>query len=173
MPSIGDIHRLLNPIKRKIFLLIGRAILIAVKADTKMMKIQCTGLKNEVGTDIERPQPYGLETYPVKGTEAIVLYPNGNRDQGLAIIVHDEENRPKELSEGDVVLYDKNGSKITLTGGLIKIEAEGGGTLEFSVMGETLDTWLGTHTHLDAEARPTDAPTEATTGILSEGVKNN
>jgi phage gp45-like len=75
-------NKLIQPLKRKVFLLIGRAILTAVNNSEKFMKVQVTALKDETITDIERVQEYGFETYPKKDAEAFIVFPNGNRDQG-------------------------------------------------------------------------------------------
>ncbi len=96
---------MLEDLKAKIFLLIGRGVLKALDASGKMQTVQVSGLKSEIISDIERPQPYGLETYPEAGTEAIIIFPNGNRDQGLAIIINDRDNKPEDLSEGDVHVW--------------------------------------------------------------------
>jgi len=113
-----NLERLLNPIKRKLFLLIGKAIL------TKVNNVGKTGFHdsgtranpqrvdmNWFGqlTDIERSQPYGFETYPVADTaKCILLSPDGSRSNTFVIMVQDDEYRPTDLSEGDTCLYGKN-----------------------------------------------------------------
>lgn len=124
--TLSGIERLLLPIRRKLFLLIGRAILTAVNNDEKTQKIQVTLLKDENATDVERLQNYGFETYPVVGSsEAVILFINGNRDQGLTIIVHDRDNRPTDLNSGDVRVYDFRDNKITCNSNGIEIETGG------------------------------------------------
>lgn len=117
------INRMLIPIRKKIFLLIGRAILTAVDNSGEYMKIQVTALNNETITDLEKIDEYGFSSNPpVDNTEIIVAFINGNRDQGLALKAHNRENRPTDLSEGEVRVYDKNGYKITLTSAGIEIK---------------------------------------------------
>ncbi len=154
--ELRDFNRLINFVKKKIYLLIGRAILTAINNDEKTQKVQVTGLKNEPISDIERMQEYGFETYPKTGTaEAIVLFQNGNRDQGLVICVHDRDKRPTDLTEGNVRMYDWNNNKITLTDdgitiedvtgnkidlkntGVIEITGNSGTALEKTLLGET------------------------------------
>lgn len=178
---LSDFNRLIDIIKRKIYLLIGRAILTAVNNDEKTMKIQVTGLNGETITDIERMQEYGFESYPKTGSaESVVLFPNGNRDRGFAICVHDREYRPTDLAEGEVRVYDWNNNKITLTDDGIKIEDKNNnifemksgeisitgskinllGATESFLKGDTFDTWLSTtlkasydtHTHTGVTA---------------------
>lgn len=128
MIEMRDIFKLLEPIKRRIFLLIGRAILTAVNADEKYQKIQVTGLKDETITDVERAQEYGFETYPKKDSEAFIVFLNGNRDHGIAFCVSDKNNRPPvTLEEGEVIVYDFNGSYVRLLkDGSIRIEDKEG-----------------------------------------------
>lgn len=116
------LDRILNPIKRKIFLLVGRAIVTAVDNSGVLQKIQVAGFDGETITDIERLQPYGLETYPVIASdESVILFVNGNRnaDKGISIVVANRKYRPTDLAEGDVCIYSKdsnldNQNRITL-----------------------------------------------------------
>jgi phage baseplate assembly protein V len=124
MISIGDLTKFLAPLKRKVYLMIGRGILTAIKNTEKTMKIQITGLNGETITDIERLQEYGFESYPqlTSESEVLTVFQNGNRDQGVALVVHDRANRPTDLLIGNVRVYDYNDNKITLTDTGIEIE---------------------------------------------------
>ena len=148
-------RRFITPIKRKIFLLIGRAILTAVDNSTKTQSIQVTVMKNEVITDVERPQNYGLESYPKSDTEAIIVFQNGDRDKGLVLCVHDRENRPTTLTQGEVCVWSDSGNKITMkVDGTIHLEGNGG-ALEFaplvsklvSKINSEVITKFNSHTH--------------------------
>jgi len=125
--TLFDFNKFLISIKSKIYLIIGRAILTAVKNSEKTQKIQVTLLKDETVTDIERFQEYGFEAYPLTGSaESVIAFINGNRDQGIALCVHDREYRPDDLSEGDVRHYDYRGNKITCSAVGIEIEDKDG-----------------------------------------------
>jgi phage baseplate assembly protein V len=172
---INEFSKFIDPIKRKVYLMIGRAILTAVKNTGKTQMIQVTGLKDETISDIERMQEYGFETYPKTDSEATINFINGNRDQGLIICVSDRRYRPTDLSEGEVRVYDYLGSKITLKKtGIIEMSGNAGTALEKIVLGETLKTWLEAHTHA-TPVGPSGPPTQAATlpTILSAGVKAN
>ncbi len=97
--------RLLRPIKNKIFLMIGRAVLKAVKNTEGTQKMQALFLADELLQDIERFQEYGFEAYPHDGAEILANFVNGNRRQGVISCVHDRRHRPKDLVEGEVVIY--------------------------------------------------------------------
>lgn len=107
-------YKLLAPIKNKIFLMIGRGVVKAINNSEGTQKIQIVGLKDETISDIERLQEYGFESYPKKDSEALVLFLNGNREQGIVIKVHDRENRPKDLQEGDSCMYIADGLEIRI-----------------------------------------------------------
>ena len=119
------VNRLLLPIRKKIFLLIGRAILTAVDNSGKTMRIQVTGLNGETISDIEKIDNYGFSSSPpVDGkTEVLIAFVNGNRDQGLAIHAHHRDSKPTDLNEGEVRIYDDNGFQITLTDAGIEIKS--------------------------------------------------
>ena len=101
----SDFRRLIAPLQKKIFLLLGRALLTAIKNTEGTQKIQVTALNNEVITDMERFQEYGFETYPFADAEVLALFLNGNREHGIAACVHDRRYRPKDLIEGEVCVY--------------------------------------------------------------------
>lgn len=170
------LNRFLAPIKNRIYLLIGRAVLKAVKASEGTILVQVSGLKDETITDMEYLQNYGFTCYPKTGTaETVNLFVNGGRDNGVTILVHDREYRPTDLAEGDVCMYDFNDSRITIkanknievksNGGEVHITA--GGTLEYAVLASKIKTQidaiidtLNAHVHTGVTAGPgsTGAP---------------
>jgi phage baseplate assembly protein V len=107
----NDFKRLIAPIQRKIFLLLGRAILTAINNSEGTQKIQIKVLNNETITDVERFQEYGFETYPFTGAEVMTLFLNGNRDHGIAVCIHDRRYRPKDLVEGEACMYTDEDQK--------------------------------------------------------------
>jgi len=112
--NMNIFERILLPITRKIMLMIGKCILMAVDNSGKVMKLQLSGLKNETITDIERYQEYGFESYPKKDCEVLAAFIDGNRDNGIVICVNDRRYRPTDLNEGDVCVYDYRGLRITI-----------------------------------------------------------
>ena len=106
MILMNDFIRLLRGVKKKIFLLLGRAVLTAIDNTKKTQRLQVNALYKETLSDIERFQEYGLETYPLSNSEVFIGFINGNRDAGIALCVHDRDQRPKDLEEGEVCLYN-------------------------------------------------------------------
>jgi phage gp45-like len=117
MIVLKDLKRYLAPLERKIYLLIGRAILAAVNNSEGTQKVQITGMYNETMTDVERVQEYGFESYPFKDAEAIVAYLNGQQSRGLILKIGDRRYRLTDLVAGEVALYtDEDGSTESSSG---------------------------------------------------------
>lgn len=155
-------RRWIDELKRRIFLIIGRGVVYAINNETKIQKIQITGLNSETLTDIERPQNYGFESYPdVTDAEAVIAYIGGNRDQGLALVVHDRENRPDDLEEGDVRLYTTGGQKIDLK--------SDGSILITSAAGQDIDVQPGLAGFCNLGKLPTQLVNNLPTCIISGG----
>jgi len=106
------------------FRLIGRALVTYIDNSGLTQRVQIIPLANEVCSDVERPQPYGLETYPwhmsenkdekkfegadsskLAESEAVVLFQSGDRSKGLVILISDRYYRLTDLAQGEVALY--------------------------------------------------------------------
>lgn len=121
MDLLSQIQRMLLPIKRKISLLLQKALVQSV-IDSKNIQL----VKVKLGSDdikdmMERLQPYGLTSVPSVGAEAVVGFIGGNRDNGVVILVDDSKSRKKDLLPGDVAVYRKGGSYILLKSDSIEI----------------------------------------------------
>jgi phage baseplate assembly protein V len=188
MIKIEDLKRLLRPITNKIFLLIGRALLTTINNAEQTQKIQVTALNGETITDIERFQEYGFESYPNLNSEVVIGFLNGNRDQGIALCVHDRANRPTTLTASEVEVYSLNGNKITMkANGEIHI-LKNGGTLEYAPLSSKIKdyidnqikTWADAHIHSGVQAgggvsgaSTTQLTSPALTDLSSTGVKTS
>lgn len=103
---------------------VSRATIEKVDDKKKMQSINVKAAGDADGddeqqTELEHAHPYGFTSVPKKPTgkqkaEAIVVYPNGDRSHGIAIVVGDRRFRLKDLGEGDVALHDDQGQKIHL-----------------------------------------------------------
>lgn len=120
--NFPDFKRLIRPIKNRIFLMLGRAVLKAINNSEGTQKIQVVALADETITDIERFQEYGFESYPLAEAEVFIGFLNGNRDHGIALCVHDGRYRPTDLAEGESCIYHKEGHRVLLkAGGIIEV----------------------------------------------------
>jgi len=110
-------RKLIAPLKRRVMLMIGRAVLTAVNDSPKLQTVQLDGLAGEVLDDLERFQQYGFTSVPNAGAEAIVVFLGGNRSHGIAINVDDRKYRLTGLANGEVALYDDSGNVVHLMNG--------------------------------------------------------
>ena len=112
--DIDDVKRLLSPTFRRSQLSNGRGSIEVVSDYKSIQECQLTLLADEVREDIERLQEYGFTSNPPSGSDAAVIFLNGNRDHGIIIATDSRQYRPKNLNSGEVCIYDKNGSEILL-----------------------------------------------------------
>ena len=102
---MAGLDRILAPIKRKIFLIIGRAIVSAIDNTGDTQRVQLQLLAEEIASKVERFEEYGFSTYPFSGSQAVSVFINGDRAHGIILCVHDRRYRPTYLEEGEIVFY--------------------------------------------------------------------
>jgi phage baseplate assembly protein V len=124
-----QISRFLEPVKIRIRMIVNRAIVSIVDDSTSIQLLQLKIFKDEIKDNAERVQNYGFTSVPTKDSEAVVLFPNGNKDQGLVIAVDNSQYRLKGLPDGGVALYHKDGHYVKLTESGIEIVAPVGITI--------------------------------------------
>jgi len=139
--NLSDFKRLIRPLANKVFLLLGRAVLKAIDNSESTQKIQVLALADETISDIERFQSYGIDSYPLAEAEVFLGFLNGNRDHGIAIIVHDRRYRPQYLASGEVILYNyENNPDSATSGDQHHIRMKAGRTIE--IKSNKIDTEL-------------------------------
>lgn len=144
-----EFHRFLQPMKRRIALLLGRALLVAVDDSTNIQLLRIKMLNGEEKLGVERIQPYGLTTVPIKNSEVLIGAINGSKDQIVVIGVGDSTSRIKNLSEGDVALHRQSNDKtwikllsndtIEINGKYVNVNLETGGQLNVAGGNLTVD----------------------------------
>ena len=108
-------EKLMAPLKRRLALMITRAVVDRVNDGQGLQRLQLILLAGEVADDVERLQPLGLTAVPEAGAEALAVAVGGNRSHLLVIGCEDRRKRPKGLAAGEVMLYGlSGGSKILL-----------------------------------------------------------
>lgn len=111
--------RFLAPLKRRVMLMVGRAVVELVKDGSKLQGLQVSLLSDELRDDAERFQQYGFTSHPHPGAEAIALSVAGNRDHLVVIAVDDRRYRLMALQQGEVALYTDEGDSIVLKRGRV------------------------------------------------------
>lgn len=145
-------NRILNPIRRRLALLVSRAVVTLVNDATKMQTLQLGLLADEALDGAEHWQPYGFTYKPHAGAEALVLAVGAHRAHSVVIACADRRYRLTSLEDGEVALYSDEGDKVHLKRGRV-----------IEVLTETLNITASTAVNFDT-------PVINTTGkIISAG----
>ena len=139
MSMIGAFERLSRPLRRRVELMIGRAVLRVIDDSTPLQTVQVEALPGEVIDGAEKFGMYGFTSHPLPGADALVLSVGGIR-QHPVILVDDRRHRMKNLDEGEVALYTNNDDQHILlkADGSIELKA-GSSTLTMSSSGIALN----------------------------------
>lgn len=121
MDALAALDRILRPIRNRIQLLVGRAVLRLVDDAVKVQVLQVAGLAGETHQDVERMQNYGFTSHAHPGQECITLSVGGSRDHSIVICVNDRMYRLKPLALGEVAIYDDLGQMVVLKRDRIKV----------------------------------------------------
>lgn len=119
------IDRLVAPLRRRVRLMISRAVLSAVNDAGGIQLVQVKLLAGEVRDGVERMQDYGFTSVPKPGAEGVMACVSGDRDHGIVVVMDDRRYRLKWLASGEVALYDDLGHIIHLTRTGIVIDGGG------------------------------------------------
>lgn len=170
MNIVSVINKVIAPLKRSINLMIGRAVVTLINDNTGIQSLQAAGLSGELLADIERFQDYGFTSVPIPGSEALLVFPSGNRDHAIAAKVDDRKFRPTGLNPGETCIYDFAGNMVIIKAGEIEVKHAvkvnisspmvdvGSGTLEKILNGETFQSFFNAHTHVDSLGGKTTPP---------------
>ena len=131
MNLIANYERLSRELRRRVMMMIGRAVLKVIDDSTGLQIVQVEALAGEVIDRAERIQSYGFTSHPLPGADALVLAVGGMR-QHPVVLVDDRRHRLKDLEKGDVAVYtdlDESGNehRIVLKRGRV-VEIQAGAT---------------------------------------------
>lgn len=116
--------RLLNPVWRRLRLLISRGVLKMSEDGKGLQEVQVT-LLGDSPAWAERFQQYGHTSVPHSGAEAVVASVSGARAHLVALVVDDRRYRMASLKTGEVAIYDDLGQTVHLTREGIVIKGAG------------------------------------------------
>lgn len=105
MDSRDPLSRFLGSSLRALDNLLARAVIHLVAAAGPTQQLQAEISAGEVKEDLDLLEPYGFTAQPLPGAVAVCVFMGGERDNGAAILVHDQDKRPRTLAPGDVALY--------------------------------------------------------------------
>lgn len=126
---LGDLERLLRPLRNRVANMINRGVVSLVSDAFKMQLIQASGLPLEIvegDKGVEHFQPYGFSSVPLTGAEVLLLFPNGDHSHPLAIAASDRRHRPTAGQAGEVCMYTDEGDVIRLGRGHVVSVATSG-----------------------------------------------
>ena len=144
--------------------MVGRAVLSAAANDsTKLQTLQISALADETLEGLERFQNYGFTSVPFKGAEAVVVFPQGNRDHGIVIAVDDRRYRLKGMANGEVAMYTDEGHYVQIKrGGVVAVNATrielGAEAVEAVIKGNIFQELFNTHVHVGNGGYNTSPP---------------
>jgi phage baseplate assembly protein V len=117
-------QRILKPLRDRLFLMAGRAIITAIDDSSKVQSAQLKALFGESMGNVQRFQNFGFTSNPPVGTEAIILSLGGNRENAVIIATDNGNVRVKPLASGESAIYTDDGTLIHLKkGGLVDVIA--------------------------------------------------
>lgn len=102
---IRAINQLIAPIRRRVRLMISRAVLSAISDGAGIQLVQVKLLDGEVRDGVERFQDYGFTSVPLPGAEGVAGCISGSRDHAVIIKMDDRRYRIKGLQPGEVAFY--------------------------------------------------------------------
>lgn len=143
MNTIFD--KLVAPLRRRVRLMISRAVLSAVNDAGGIQLVQVKLLDGEVRDGVERMQNYGFTSVPKAGAEGLMACVSGDRDHGIIVAMDDRRFRLKGLQAGEVALYDDLGHKVHLTRTGIVVD---GGGHDLNITGVT-NTYFSGALHVE------------------------
>jgi phage baseplate assembly protein V len=111
---IAALHQAVKDTKRRVGMMVGRAVLSAIDDSQQFQSLQVDLLDSETADDVEHFQPYGFSSNPFPGAEALHLAVGGLRSHGVIICAGDRRYRLTGGAPGEVVMYDDQGQKVHL-----------------------------------------------------------
>lgn len=122
-------NKALAGLQRGLSNLLARAVVRGLDTAAKCQTVDLALIANESKTAVEYLEPYGFTSAALDGSEAVVLFPDGDRSHGIVIAVADRRYRLKGLKGGEVALYTDEGDSIVMKRGR-KVEVN---TLQYVV----------------------------------------
>lgn len=105
-------RKLSAPIRRRIKLMISRAVGRLVDPTTLLQTLQLELLKGEVLDGIEHMEAYGMTANPPAGFEALTASLGGDRAHTVALAAFHRQYRVRSLAAGEVAIYTDEGDVV-------------------------------------------------------------
>ena len=102
-----QIRAMLRPVRSRVDNMIARGVVTMVNSALKMQKIQVGIQKGETKDGVENFQPFGFNSVPKPGAEAVLLFVGGDRNAPVSVVVDDRRSRPTGWAEGESGTYNE------------------------------------------------------------------
>lgn len=99
------LQRMMAPVTRRLRLMVGRCLLVAVNDGLQRQNVQVRLLSGEVADEIEHYQQAGFTSVPLPGAVGLFLASGGKRSGLAALLLENKEKRLKNLKAGDAAIY--------------------------------------------------------------------
>lgn len=157
---IEHVKRAIEPLLIRIKTLVAKGVLASIEDSTEVQLFKISGIEDDVLEDVERIQEYGRSSYPPVESQVIYAALNGNKDHAVILKTAYDQARPKDMEEGDNIVWDIHGNLIELTAEGIKITSNTGGEVlikdgNISLNGDTPVARKGDTTLSDITDDPT------------------
>ncbi|WP_353191417.1 phage baseplate assembly protein V [Pandoraea pnomenusa] len=100
---------------RRILLTLGRGAVTLVDDTAPVQTIQARLNGAESIPDMPRFAEYGFTSFPPDGTQVVIGFKNGDRNDGIVIATSNGKFRLTGLSSGEVAIHDNRGQSVYLT----------------------------------------------------------
>ena len=141
---------------------IARGLIKAVVDTGEIQLVKVSTVEGDTQDGIERLQPFGLSSNPPVGSEAVIMYFGGNREDGIVLMVDSGANRPTGLEAGEAQFYSEFAGYVKSNkDGKLELSGTAGTAVRFSSL-ETafnqlksdFDTFASSHTHTGVTTGP-------------------
>jgi len=104
--NLTAFKRLLDPLRQRLLLLVGRAVIKLIEEEGGMRRVQAALLAGEEAEGLDIFEHYGFASRPLPEAEAVVLFQGGDRSLGYIVATDDPRYRPLGLQPGEVVIFN-------------------------------------------------------------------
>ncbi len=105
---------MMQKLKNRIAQLVGVGKVKTVQDSPVLQLLSVDLMAGEEREELEHMLPYGFAHNPHPESEAVVVFPDGDRSYGLVIAVANREYRLRGLEAGEVALYDDQEQMVKL-----------------------------------------------------------
>lgn len=108
------LQRAMKPMKDRLLLMVGRAVIKAVNNSPNVQELQLAALAGESIDKVQNFQQFGFVSNPPIGSEGIMVALGSNRENCVVIATENRKVRFKNTAPGESAIYTDDGTHIHL-----------------------------------------------------------